>query len=239
MNKKQRLQVIAYSLMILDHFFWVFYPSRNSFTFFIHLITRVSAPIFFSFAAEAMHHTVNKNKYILKLLFLTIISHYPYISFINNRFPVNFDSIFIPKTSIIFNLFLGSLLIAILEKKISTLIKLMFISLILFLSKFGDWPFFSVLSICFMYYAKDSYNKSRYFILLFVFTLGLSSFVSILNSSSSQWWWDMYIFGVLLYVPIYDSYEMDLKEKNNGLSRFAICIYPIHFILIIFIYSLL
>lgn len=78
---KVHLQLIAAIAMLTDHLTWILFPGypTDALPIILHIIGRLAFPIFAFFIAEGYHYTRNKNKYMLRVLILAIISHVPYM----------------------------------------------------------------------------------------------------------------------------------------------------------------
>lgn len=237
---KRMLMFIATILMTIDHITWIFYPEKNIISFSIHFITRLSAPLFFLFTAESIYHSRNKSKYVCKLFVLALISHYPYIVFARRNLVYSFLGL-ISYTSIIYNLLLGSLGILVYESHLNSFIKFLSYAIILAFSGFGDWPYFSVLTI-FIFYTLD------YDIVLrsYAFTVSWLVFImfpvlkSIIRTSSTNWLWNLYLAGTILVIPLIGNYSINKKKPYYKSKSFlGFYYYPIHLAIIMAIYLLI
>lgn len=78
---KVHLQLIAAIAMFIDHLTWVIFPGypMDALPIILHIIGRLAFPIFAFFIAEGYHYTRNKNKYMLRVFILALISHVPYM----------------------------------------------------------------------------------------------------------------------------------------------------------------
>lgn len=236
-DKKNKLTRIAYSLMLLDHVVWLFFPERNLLTFTVHFITRLSACLFFIFTAESMYHSKNRKKYLINLFVLTLISHYPFMAFRHQSLIYSFSFLNF-QTSIIFNLLLGSLLIYVLDLNIPILFKIISGFFIIYSSKYGDWPYFSVISILIFYYFRDHKLKLFYFFLSFTIILGLPVIINSINDNSVIWWWNFYLYGVLFVAPIVINYDIKEKYSSSKFKKIYYFYYPLHFVILLKIYYL-
>lgn len=75
------LQLIAIVTMTIDHVAWVIFPgfSYNPIAIIMHILGRITFPIFAFFIAEGYHYTRNKYKYLLRICIFGLISHVPYM----------------------------------------------------------------------------------------------------------------------------------------------------------------
>jgi len=78
---KVHLQLIAALAMTVDHLTWILFPGYPSeaLPIILHIFGRLAFPIFAFFIAEGYHYTHDKNKYILRIFILALISHVPYM----------------------------------------------------------------------------------------------------------------------------------------------------------------
>lgn len=85
-----QLKIIAAIIMALDHFAAVFFPFIPLWIYtLIRNIGRASAPLFLFLVSEALKHTSNKKKYLMRMYFFNIIYS---ISFIPFSYLIGFSS---------------------------------------------------------------------------------------------------------------------------------------------------
>lgn len=75
------LQLIALITMSIDHVAWLIFPnfSIEPLAIIMHIIGRITFPIFAFFIAEGYFYTSNKKKYLLRITIFALISHVPYM----------------------------------------------------------------------------------------------------------------------------------------------------------------
>lgn len=100
----------------------------------MRMIGRLTAPTMAFFIVEGYFHTKNKKKYALRLFIFSLISWLPYSYFEYGKATFHF--------SVIFTLFLGLMIVWLLDSKINSGYKIFGIVLILFFSFLADWMIF-------------------------------------------------------------------------------------------------
>lgn len=75
------LELIAIITMTIDHVAWLIFPgySENPIAIVMHIVGRITFPIFAFFIAEGYHYTRNRTKYLIRILIFALISHVPYM----------------------------------------------------------------------------------------------------------------------------------------------------------------
>ena len=78
---KVALQLIAIAAMTIDHVALLLFPGypHEPLPVIMHVIGSMAFPIFAFFIAEGYHYTRNKNRYMLRLFLLALVSHVPYM----------------------------------------------------------------------------------------------------------------------------------------------------------------
>lgn len=83
-------QIIAYFLMINEHFCFTFFESNSIYYFFSVCFGRVVFPLFLYSSLQSFFYTSNKKKYIKRLFFLALISEPIYFLFFDKFINVIF-----------------------------------------------------------------------------------------------------------------------------------------------------
>ena len=155
------LKFIAVLAMIFDHLLWVIKPGYNNGTLvlLLHLIGRIVAPIFCFFIAEGAHYTHDRKKYLLRLLFFSLISHFAYcFAFGINIIPFINGTIF-NQTSIMWSLSLGLVGIIIQDLKIKDAWKIVLTLILCVLAFPSDWSSVAVMIIIYDYAYRNNFKK--------------------------------------------------------------------------------
>lgn len=159
------IKLIAIIAMTIDHITWMIYPGypKEIFPIILHIIGRITCPIMCYFIAEGYHHTKDINKYTKRLIVFALISHFPYV-FTSMEY-INWKS-FIPfyygnvlnQTSVMWSLACGLLMLRVVnsEKIKSSMMKVLLVILICFISFPSDWS--CVASLCILAFGTNRGN---------------------------------------------------------------------------------
>ena len=85
------LKIIALVTMLIDHVGMFFFPNIIWF----RVVGRIAFPIYAFFIAQGMHHSKNKQKYMVTLFLFGVLAELPYMFLMNNVFKLNVMFVFI------------------------------------------------------------------------------------------------------------------------------------------------
>lgn len=172
------LKLIAIITMLIDHFAAVFIAGSSPWYIVFRGIGRLSFPIFAFLIVEGFHYTKNEYKYLARLGIFAVISEIPFDLAFSKRF---FD---FENQNIYFTLFLGLLLLILLEKidkaylhnpmlqNIYSTITILVVASGAMILK-TDYTFIGIFIILGFYYFRFKYIKSSLFLFIIqFFTLG-------------------------------------------------------------------
>ena len=213
------LKNIAIILMLLDHAVSGFIPHESIFTVVLHIPGRVVAPIMCYFIAEGYFKTSDIKRYILRLLVLSVISHFPYVMY--------FGYEWWEATSVIWGLSLGLIaLTAVKNEKLSIWIKILIVGICCLLAVTANWNYISVLWIVSFGVFRGQFKKQM--ISFLIIGLGLYAIPVLLNMGEHH----IYQFGIVLTIPLLALYK-GRRGKQTTLSKWGFYIfYPAHLILL-------
>ena len=218
------LKIIAIAIMLLDHFVVVFFPHSILLRFFLRVPGRVVAPVICFLIAEGYYHTSNRKKYVLRLLALAAISHYPFI--------LCFDYSIFPATSVIWALAMGLIaLTALKSKKIHLVLKLIVLAACCAAAYTANWNFVAVLWIVAFGLFHGNFKRQiiAFCMIGIVFHLLPVCLRFILSRVAYLHW---YHIGIFLAIPLLALYNGKLGKKSKAMSWSFYVFYPAHMVLL-------
>ena len=240
---KIALQLIAIIAMTIDHLTWLLFPGypTDALPIILHIIGRLAFPIFAFFIAEGYHYTRNKNKYMLRILIFSIISHVPYMFASNvylNYGPMCFIPFatgegitrFLNQASVLFAYFIGLVMLRVNDSE-----------------KLKQWQkIIIVLGLCFFSFPCDWSCIGS----LVVLSIGSNRGKPLRQIIWSMFWVSIYAlvyffaldkiygilqFGVIISIPVLALYNGQ-KSKNVTMNKvmkyFFYIYYPLHLLVI-------
>ena len=210
------LKITAVILMIIDHIGFLFFPENIV----LRYIGRIAFPIFAFQVATGFNHTRNREKYILRMLLLTVIAQIPAWLFIKTGNPQSTFSLNIGATFTI-----GLLLLYTIEEVKPWLIKIplfVLIGIITFSVPF-EYGWFGISLILISYLFRDS---KIVFGFVYAWLLGLYCY--------SQ----MKLFPLPAIYALVPIFLYNGKQGPKAKYLFYI-FYPVHFIVLLTIHALI
>lgn len=206
------LKIIGIILMSIDHIGFIFFPQYKI----LRVIGRLAYPIFAFQIGVGFKHTRSKEKYILRMLLFTLISQIPFMLMLKNcDFMINIG---------------GTFLIALLalywfENIDNKYLKYIFLFIIPLLALVVpvDYGLYGVLTVIFFYlfYDKKLELSLSYYILTVVHCAINMTFFSLPS---------------LLALPIILLYN---GKKGPNVKYLFYLFYPLHMLLLVWVYSLI
>ena len=225
------LKIIAIIAMTMDHFA-LDNIAINTVTYqFFRIIGRLTIAIMCYMVAEGYNHTHDIKKYLTRMFIFALISHVPYVFFHTGKISLFFGGNQI-QTSVMWSLFLGLLALYILgNNKIKKPLKIILLICTLLLSMPGDWSIFAVLWIIGFGVFYKNRKKQMIFYGVIAMFIALSTAIIWSTNMTSNWYKEIYQFGLLLAIPILLKYNGEpLKYKNMKWIFYVY--YPLHMIIL-------
>jgi len=227
------LKVIAMAIMLLDHFVVVFFPDNILLRFLFRIPGRIVAPIICFLVAEGYHHTSNRKKYILRLLALAVISHYP--------FNLCFDYSFFQATSVIWALAMGLIALTAIKSEglqrcafgagLKIVLKLAILAVCCIAAYRANWNYVAVLwVVAFGLFHGNFKRQILAFCVIGVVFLFLPACLRFMLSRLAYLHW--YHIGIFLAIPLLAMYNGKLGKKSKVMSWSFYIFYPAHLILL-------
>ena len=214
---RNKLKLLAYTTMVIDHIGCLFFPSSWLF----RIVGRITFPIFAFFTADSMVSCKNKKRYLLRLLILAIASEPIYDMVFGYEF---LDKNF----SVITTLALGALacyLSAISKAKVGVCAYFWFF-LAAFLAEVSemDYGCYGIFMIAMFYTAKEcgGYDYIEQQHLLSLGILQLDSFIALL--SGRHW--------VQGFAPLAAFLLPPTKADEKAMSKAWYLFYPVHLVVL-------
>ena len=231
MNRKlnaNHLKLIAIIAMTVDHFSDLMYPSfpAEPVSILLHIIGRLTAPIMWFFISEGYHYTHNVKKYILRLGFFAIISHFAYCFAFGIDF-IPFTSGIFNQTSVMYPLFIAVLVMWLRDTDlmINKWIKHILIFVLVWSAFPADWSCIAVLAVLGMHRHRGNLRKQMAIMMLWVSLYAIVSFFFV-----NKVYGIVQLFVVLVY-PFLWQYNGE-KGKAGWMKWFFYIYYPAHLIIV-------
>ena len=213
--------------MFFDHFVSVFIPHNELLNLLFRFAGRMAAPVFCFAIALGFHYTSNIRKYIIRLLILAVLSHFPY----NLAFGLSL-SIF-RATSVVWPLAMGLIALwACKNEKVHIILKLLIAAACCAVSYTANWNFVAVLWI--LAFGLFHGNIVRQIIAF--------SIIGIVFHLLPQWyrfgffhelypqWFQL---GIFLAIPLLLMFNGKPGKKSKFMAWFFYVFYPAHLIVLI------
>ena len=149
-----QLKLIAVIAMVFDHCMVVFMPHEYAAYQFLRMPGKLTAPIMCYLIAEGYYHTSSLKKYMLRLLVMAIISHYPYALCLE----YNVHD-FWRATDVMWALLCGLIALTVYHKNLPVIVKSGLIGLCCLLAYSADWNYIAVLMVFYLFVAKLSFHQ--------------------------------------------------------------------------------
>ena len=227
------LKLIAVLAMLLDHIGAAFVPLDNWVGFALRIIGRLTAPIMCFFIAEGFHRTRNVRRYALRLAVFAVISHFAFYYAWMESFPIYLRyGLVVYPTSVMFPLLFGLLALIIWSQPhLSERVKALSISVLCFLSVFGDWGPIAVLWILFFgIFHGDFSRQARAFSTITLVYCGVT--IATGFGFPEQRIMGLIQLAGLLTLPLLRAYNGQLGKGGRPAKWFFYWFYPVHLLLI-------
>lgn len=233
------LKIIALTTMIIDHFGSIIEKSYNTNSINIYTllrsIGRIAFPIYAFLIVEGATKTRNIKKYCIRLFIFAIISEIPFDILFNNIDTIgvkisDLTVLSFKHQNVFFTLFLGVLSIYLynncIEKNLDKFTQIYLVGTVIYLGELlkTDYGWMGVAAIFFMYMLKD--NRIHQ-----IMILGLMLFVD--YAGQFLIFNNMLLCGATVSLIIIYFYN---GKKGYGLKWFFYLAYPVHLIILFFIW---
>lgn len=240
---KVHLQLIAALAMTIDHLTWILFPGypNSLLPIILHIIGRLAFPIFAFFIALGYHYTHDKRKYILRILFFSLISHVPYMMSSVTFQKHGWLSLipfctgegierFLNQGSVLFSYFIGLVMLVVNDsKKLKTWQKTFLIILLCFFSFPCDWSCIGSMIVLVIGINKGFPLKQILWSIFYIACYSLVYFFALDKIYGLVQW------GVLLALPLlylYNGKKSQNPKVNKAMKYFLYIYYPVHLLIL-------
>ena len=222
-----QLKLIAIIAMTVDHLTWAFFPGYQKvwWVYALHIIGRLTAPIMWFFIAEGCFYTHDKRKYLTRLFFFAVISHFAYdfafgIPFFDPSYGV------LNRTSVMWSLFLAAVVIFTTKmESIPKVWKYVIIFSACIAALPSDWSSIAVMAPFFIYQHRGNFKRQAIDI---VFWTAIYAAVYFLAMDKAYGILQMFTF---LSIPFLFQYNGE-RGRWKGMKWLFYIYYPAHLVVI-------
>ncbi|ALC91486.1 hypothetical protein AM500_18090 [Bacillus sp. FJAT-18017] len=213
------IKVIAIIAMIVDHTAIWLVPEGTALDQIVHAFGRIAAPIMCYLIAEGYFHTSNINKYIKRLFIFAVISHFPFVMYL--------DLEWWQATSVIWSLLMGLVALKVSQQtELHLIVKVLLIGLCCLLAWTADWNYIAVLWVLFFGLFRGQFNKQ-----MLSFAI-IGTIFYIIPGIISEGTDTIFRLGIFLLIPIMALYNGQRGKKSNLIKWGFYVFYPGHLIIL-------
>ncbi|WP_143315143.1 TraX family protein [Clostridium sp. HBUAS56017] len=221
------LKILAIIAMTMDHIAYGFItPSTITYEVF-RAIGKLTIVIMCYMVVEGYKHTHNIKKYLLRMFIFALISHIPYVFLFTGKVSLLFGERNF-HTSVIWSLLLGLILICVWnDDRFKKIYKIILLIIICCLSTLGDWGIFAVILIFGFNIYYGNRKKQMIFLGICAMFIDILTIYQLSLRGAGAWYSEIYLFGLLLGIPVLLKYNGTLGKSKNLKWLFYIY-YPLH-----------
>ncbi len=223
------LKLIAIIAMTIDHLAWMgiatYSQAETPIQISLHSIGRLTAPIMIFFVAEGYHYTHNFRRYLGRMAFLAVVSHFAFCFFNMSGFNPLQNLVF-NATSVIWPLMWGLILLKVWDMdNLHTAFRILITLAACILTITSDWSCAAPLAILMIGRSRDDFSKQMLWLMAFTSMYAIAFFC--IHS---------HVYGMVhmacwFAVPLLYHYNGE-RGKIKWLGRFFYWYYPAHMIVI-------
>lgn len=219
------LKIVAIIAMFINHightFENVFNPPVWNFIYLA--IGLLTFPIMAYLLVEGFHYTHSKWRYVGRLAIFWLISIIPFEALFKPGFPLPYFD------NIMFTLMMGVLMMMALEKVKQPVLRKLLLPIFAMLTIFSDWQVFGILIIWGFYRNYQKPDGIRKVILPIFLAFGIIFGSALLLSPSLDNWSSFLAqFGILLTIPLLESYNGQRGYSPSWVKWGFYAFYPLH-----------
>ena len=174
MNRNQ-IKYLVIAAMLIDHIAWAWVPTTSVLGQVMHFIGRLTSPTMVYFLVEGYIHTRSVKRYALRLALFALLSwpafclfergSLPFVTMPGRAVGAGIWTFYIaskkqtlivyPCFGVIYTLFLSLLAVWLYDSRAPRPVKFVGILALLWLSRYGDWPYFNVLWALVFFACRD------------------------------------------------------------------------------------
>ncbi len=227
MNRNM-LKYIAVAAMLSDHISLVFVGMDNPLGVVMRIFGRLTAPIMCYFLVEGFMHTHSKKKYATRLLIFAFISQIPFAYLLAG-------DIRVLKFNMMFTLFLCFMLLLVIEKVESRVLKFILALMIYSVCDYCDWGLVAPLWVmAFAMLRNDRKKLTFVYALICLFWVIRSTNMAV--SGGGMWYEGLWQAGSLAFIPFIYLYNGQPGKSSRFSKWFFYWFYPAHILILAVIY---
>lgn len=234
---KTALQIIAIIAMLIDHMAIFMY--NTIYYYIMKLIGKIAIVIMCYFVAEGYYKTSSVGKYITRMGIFAAISQIPYYLYLCQGFIIQNPkglilSVFNTR-NVIFTLFIGLCLLAIIKSDYKAWIKVIAAAAALYLVRNSDWDYYAILWIIGFGLIRDSkWKQALWAAIVVAIKIGLAAVPAVKSVISAgaltYGMLDLFVmFGSFLAIPLLLGYN---GERGANMKWGFYVFYPLHLLIL-------
>lgn len=222
------LKYLAVAAMLSDHIAVAFIGMDSPLGVAMRVFGRLTAPIMCYFLVEGFIHTRSKKKYALRLLSFALISQMPYSYLVTGKLIGG-------KLNMIFTLFFCFMMLMVIEKVESRVLKFILALVIYSVCDYCDWGVVAPLWVmAFAMLRSDKKKLTAVYALICVFWVLRSTNMAV--AGGEMWYEGLWQAGTLGFIPFIYLYNGQSGKKSKINKWFFYWFYPVHIFIIAVIY---
>ena len=222
------LKYIAVIAMLSDHLSLVFVGMDNPLGVAMRVFGRLTAPIMCYFLVEGYMHTSSKKKYALRLLAFALISQLPFSYLLTGR-------LFSTHFNMMFTLFFCFMLLVVIEKVESRVLKFILALVIYSVCDYCDWGMVAPLWVmAFAMLRNDKKKLTAIYALICLFWVLRSTYMAV--DAGKMWYDGLWQAGVLEFIPFLYLYNGKAGKSSKFSKWFFYIFYPAHILILAVLY---
>ena len=222
------LKYIAVTAMLSDHLALTFVGMDNPLGVAMRVVGRLTAPIMCYFLVEGYMYTRSKKKYALRLFAFALISQVPFSYFVTGR-------LFSDKFNMMFTLFLCFMLLVVIEKVESRVLKFILALVIYSVCDYCDWGLVAPLwVIAFAMLRNDKKKLTFVYALICLFWVIRSTNMAV--ADGNLWYQGLWQAGTLGFIPFVYLYNGESGKSSKFSKWFFYIFYPAHILILAVVY---
>ena len=213
--------------MLVDHIAWLFVYTYSPAGELMHFFGRLTGPTMAVFIAEGYRYTKDVKKYLIRLGVFALIS-WPCFSLMETG-RLSFDF------GVIYTYFLALIALILWDSKLHIVIKVVGIGALLYLSKWGDWPYMGILFALNAHILYDN-KPARWSVHAAICLIFLLLQIGAVTSRGWPWWIVIFQAGTLMTIPLLAwLYNGESGSKAPFHKWFFYVFYPLHMLVLWFL----
>ena len=222
------LKYIAVIAMLSDHIAIAFVGMDKPIGLAMRIFGRLTAPIMCYFLVEGYMHTRSKKKYALRLLLFAFISQVPFSYLLTGR-------LYSTHLNMMFTLFLCFMMLMVIEKVESRVLKFILALVIYSVCDYCDWGVVAPLWVmAFSMLRSDKKKLTAVYALICVFWVLRSTNMAV--AGGEMWYEGLWQSGALGFIPFIYLYNGEAGKSSKFSKWFFYVFYPLHILIIAVIF---